>query len=109
MRGGLSRQVAGAHMRLSDQERHLIRNVAAEVFGPDVRVLLFGSRVDDTLRGGDIDLFVETRDGSDLLSKKMRFAVQLQLRLGEQKIDIVVATDPARLIEQEARRTGVAV
>jgi len=29
------------------------------------------------------------------------------MRLGEQKIDIVVASDPSRLVEQEARRTGV--
>lgn len=96
-------------MRLSDQERRIIRNAAAEIFGPDARVILFGSRVDDARRGGDIDLFVETPDTADILAKKMRFAVQLQMRLGEQKIDIVVATDPSRLIEQEARRTGVAI
>lgn len=96
-------------MRLSEQERRIIRNAAVEVFGPDARVMLFGSRVDDTRRGGDIDLFVETPDTADLMARKMRFAVQLQMRLGEQKIDIVVATDPARLIEQEARRTGVAI
>lgn len=96
-------------MRLSDQERRIIRNAAEEIFGPDARVMLFGSRVDDARRGGDIDLFVETPDTADILAKKMRFAVQLQMRLGEQKIDIVVATDPSRLIEQEARRTGVAI
>lgn len=96
-------------MRLNDQERRIIRNAAEEIFGPDARVMLFGSRVDDARRGGDIDLFVETPDTADILAKKMRFAVQLQMRLGEQKIDIVVATDPSRLIEQEARRTGVAI
>lgn len=96
-------------MRLSDQERRIIRNAAEEIFGPDARVMLFGSRVDDARRGGDIDLFVETPDTADLMARKMRFAVQLQMRLGEQKIDIVVATDPSRLIEQEARRTGVAI
>jgi predicted nucleotidyltransferase len=96
-------------MRLSDQERHTIRAVTAEVFGPDARVMLFGSRVDDTRRGGDIDLFVDAPDTSNLSAKKIRFAVQLQMRLGEQKIDIVVASDPSRTIEQEARRTGVVV
>ncbi|MDP3431232.1 MAG: hypothetical protein Q8R89_12995 [Desulfomicrobium sp.] len=94
-------------MRLSEHERHIIRTVAEEVFGPDARVMLFGSRVDDAKRGGDIDLFVETADISDILAKQIRFAVQLQMRLGEQKIDIVVASDPSRLVEQEARRTGV--
>lgn len=94
-------------MRLSEHERHIIREAAAEVFGPEVLVMLFGSRVDDAKRGGDIDLFVEVPDISDILAKRTRFAAQLQMRLGEQKIDIVVASDPSRLVEQEARRTGV--
>jgi predicted nucleotidyltransferase len=94
-------------MRLSEHERDVIREAATEVFGPDVRVMLFGSRVDDTKRGGDIDLFVEPSDSADIITKKIRLAAQLQIRLGEQKIDIVVAADSTRLIEQEARRTGV--
>ncbi len=94
-------------MRLSEHERCVIREAAAEVFGPDVRVMLFGSRVDDSRRGGDIDLFVETSDPADIMTKKNRLASQLQMRLGEQKIDIVVASDSSRHIEQEARRTGV--
>lgn len=94
-------------MRLSEHERGVIRETAAEVFGPGVRVMLFGSRVDDSRRGGDIDLFVETADSADIVMKKNRLAAQLQMRLGEQKIDIVVASDSSRLIEQEARRTGV--
>jgi predicted nucleotidyltransferase len=98
---------AGSGMRLSEHERGVIREAAAEVFGPDVRVMLFGSRVDDSRRGGDIDLFVEPSDPADIMTKKIRLAAQLQMRLGEQKIDIVVASDSSRPIEQEARRTGV--
>lgn len=36
-----------------------------------------------------------------------RLHAALQIHLGEQSIDIVVATDSNRLIEQEALRTGV--
>lgn len=94
-------------MRLSEHERHIIREATAEVFGPGTQVMLFGSRVDDAKRGGDIDLFVEASNSTDIMMKKIRLAAQLQMRLGEQKIDIVVASDSSRRIEQEAHRTGV--
>ena len=47
-------------VRLSEQERRVIRAAVTEHFGKDARVWLFGCRVDDTRRGGDIDLLVET-------------------------------------------------
>ncbi len=46
-------------MRLSDNERSAIRAAVAKRFGVQARVLLFGSRVDDSRRGDDIDLLVE--------------------------------------------------
>ncbi|WP_456378224.1 nucleotidyltransferase domain-containing protein [Thiolapillus sp.] len=42
-------------MRLSPGNQSIIKQTAREIFG-DVRVLLFGSRVQDNLKGGDIDL-----------------------------------------------------
>ena len=46
-------------MRLSQIEARAIRTIAETEFGPNTRVVLFGSRADDFARGGDIDLLVE--------------------------------------------------
>ncbi len=49
-------------MRLTEQEVAAIKAAAREAFGPDVVVRLFGSRVHDHLKGGDIDLHFEVDD-----------------------------------------------
>jgi len=49
----------GLPMRLSLQHAAAIKRLAAELFGAGAQVRLFGSRVDDTARGGDVDLLVE--------------------------------------------------
>ena len=46
-------------MRITQIQREAIRKITAEVVGDDAIVTLFGSRVDDNKRGGDLDLLVE--------------------------------------------------
>ncbi len=46
-------------MRLTDQERRTIVEAVTAEFGPTVTLRLFGSRLDDAQRGGDIDLFID--------------------------------------------------
>ncbi len=46
-------------MRLSETERKVIRTAAVEFFGDDAEIWLFGSRVDDSKKGGDIDLLIK--------------------------------------------------
>ena len=97
-------------MRLPPNQVRAIRDKAQATFGPGTRVLLFGSRIDDRLRGGDIDLLVEVAHPvSNRAAAAARLAAELQIALGDQRIDIILV-DPnsnPRPIHTVARRTGV--
>jgi predicted nucleotidyltransferase len=97
-------------MRLSAQAREAIRHTTQEVFGPRAQVRLFGSRVDDSLRGGDIDLLVELPDRqADARRKSLTLAARLQIQLGDQPIDILVI-DPDTVVQpihEVAKATGI--
>ncbi len=83
-----------------------IKQSAREVFGPLAEVFLFGSRVDDTKKGGDIDLYIKSPAGTDL-AHKVKFLITVEEKIGEQKIDVVFALDRSRPIEQQAILNGV--
>lgn len=46
-------------MRLTDQQIDIIRDLAKQVAGSESRVRVFGSRLDDSARGGDLDIMRE--------------------------------------------------
>jgi predicted nucleotidyltransferase len=94
-------------MRLQDFEKNSIKLIASHVFGKGSKVVLFGSRVYDDIKGGDIDLYIQPSDKNDLWKKKIDFLVRLKSTLGDQKIDVIISKDKSRLIEQEAIKNGV--
>lgn len=99
-------------VRLSDKDLEQIKLLFRKFFGEDDHLWLFGSRVDLTRRGGDIDLYIETREvDNDITWKKERsFRAGLQNTLGEQKIDVVTNILPRKFvipIYNEAKSTGV--
>lgn len=99
-------------MRLTEQQRMTIHTSAKEIFGESAVVRLFGSRVDDISRGGDIDLLIETSQvyTVELTRSEIAFQTKLQKALGEQKIDLLLAY-PSRKnyppIFQVAKQNGV--
>ena len=93
-------------MRLSNRYVDVIKLRFKEFFG-DGDIYLFGSRVDDNKKGGDIDLYLIVRNHVNLFEKKVKFLSRVKRELGEQKIDIVFNKDKNRLIEQEALRCGI--
>jgi predicted nucleotidyltransferase len=93
-------------MRLNDFEQNSIKKAFKDVFKRG-EVYLFGSRVNDNKRGGDIDLYIIPQIKENLREKKSLFLSKLYEYIGEQKIDIIIAKDKNRLIEQEAIKNGV--
>lgn len=95
-------------MRLTSYQQNIIKKLAADIFGDEVHLMLFGSRVDDTKKGGDIDLYLETQNSEGILDKKIKLLTALNLALGEQKIDLVVNDfTKEKPIYEIAKRTGI--
>lgn len=99
-------------MRLSDYYRNTIKQTAQEVWGNQVSVILFGSRIDDSKKGGDIDLLLQISGEEDLktiVRKKINFLSRLDILLGEQKIDVIIATKENQYLKivQTALQTGI--
>lgn len=80
-------------MRLKSAEIAAIKNTVQK-FDPQARVYLYGSRVDDDKKGGDIDLLVFS--GKIALLDKLKIKVDLHTQLGEQKIDLLVTEDASK-------------
>jgi len=93
-------------MRLSQKYISTLIEKFETVFG-DGRIFLFGSRVDDNLKGGDIDLYLHPKNRDNIFRKKIKFLAKVKRELGDQKIDIVFQEDENRLIEKEANKYGI--
>jgi predicted nucleotidyltransferase len=75
-------------MRLTAEARALIKQTVLSETGPNGEVSLFGSRVDDTRRGGDIDLYIQSV-GELRPLQRARIKMQLEETLGI-PVDVVV-------------------
>ncbi len=91
-------------MRISSHDRQAIKETIKEL-DSKAKVYLFGSRTDDTKRGGDIDLLIL----SDSLTERDRRTIRLKLfdRIGEQKIDLIIASDATKPFVKIALAQGI--
>ncbi len=97
-------------MRLTSDQIQVIKETACSVLGEDSRVILFGSRVDDAKKGGDIDLLFETEHILDnRVNSVGALYVALIRKLGDRKIDILLKdpSTPDATVLQVARQTGI--
>lgn len=98
-------------MRISPETLRLIKELAIKFFGEDCEVRIFGSRIDDTKRGGDIDIYVETSKDADPFIQAM-FLAELKIKAGDQKIDLLVqrrARPKKDPVFEHAKNTGVKI
>jgi len=101
-----------AKMRLPQQALETINHTAHEVFGQNIEVKVFGSRLDDLATGGDIDLLIQSKQKIDQSRRKsLRLVAKLQIRLGDQPIDVIVIDPKTELqaVHREVLRTAVAI
>ena len=97
-------------MRLDPKIQKLIKKEVTDHLGSDVIIRLFGSRLDDTQKGGDIDLLIETQytltNRFDLESK---LAARLYKQLGGRKVDVLLMDDLTQVqpIHTQAIKTGI--
>lgn len=78
-------------MRLTPEQIALTRQTVQSLVGTESRVWLFGSRVDDSQRGGDIDLLVDCANRvSDPALLAARLSARLSRAMDGRKIDIVI-------------------
>jgi len=83
-------------MRLTNEEITAIKQNILNA-DPQAIIYLFGSRVDDNAKGGDIDLLIF----SDTLTRPIVREIKLKLydALGEQKIDLILAKEAPSILQ----------
>lgn len=99
-------------MRLSTDQIQAIRYAATTTFGDDTAVWLFGSRVDDAKKGGDIDLLVRPSPmaAKQPFAQKVRMLTLLERLMGERQIDLVIEQPlDDRPIVKVAHTTGIQI
>lgn len=105
-------------MRLSPEQIHanvkatraVLRGQAGEDAGEQAQVRLFGSRLDNNARGGDIDILVELPQPvqrPSLLAAQVTAGIQRAL--GDRKVDVLVIDPTTELqpVHRAAQRDGV--
>ena len=91
-------------MRLPKISIDLIKKVVQN-HDPEAIIYLFGSRTDDSKKGGDIDLLILSQKIT--LEKVIEIKLSLYDALGEQKIDIILAQETEKPFVKIAMREGI--
>jgi predicted nucleotidyltransferase len=93
-------------MRITEHEKNVIIE-AVRNSDTEARVWLFGSRTDDSKKGGDIDIAIF----SEKINKDVMQEIQVRRficdRIGEQKIDIITTKDGKEAIFKLAMTEGI--
>ncbi len=97
-------------MRLSQSDIDAIKTVVADVCGEGAVVRLFGSRLDDAAKGGDIDLMVELDEAVEHPARLSAWlSVKIMRATQGRKVDVILAAPNLEElpIHRIAREQGV--
>ena len=95
-------------MRLNNSEKNKIIEYAQLYFGTDIKLYLFGSRVDDNKKGGYIDLYLEAETVIDL-QIKINFLTAIYKNITQRKVDLIIKMPNSEplAIYKTARQEGI--
>lgn len=97
-------------MRLNLAQIAMIRDTTFGVFGERARITLFGSRVNDAAKGGDVDLMIEVPGTvSDPALLSARVASRVSRAMNGRKVDVVLKAPNlmCQPVHEVAIRTGI--
>ena len=78
-------------MRLTSEQVDTIKSTAQAVLGADVQVTLFGSRVHDEQKGGDVDLMLEVQQAiAEPALMSARVAARVSRCMQGRKVDVLL-------------------
>ncbi len=94
-------------MRITRKDQDIITSVIKHSIA-DASVYLFGSRVDDNRKGGDIDIFLDTSESVNMM-KKLSILRQFEKEGIQRKVDLIIQTPEHRktVIFQEVQQKGI--
>jgi len=93
-------------MRLTTEQQTQIKTTVAAMFSGPVDIYLFGSRVDDSRRGGDIDIMVKTPvEVAEPAMLMARISARLSILFGGIKVDVLLHAPS--LLEQPIHRVAL--
>jgi predicted nucleotidyltransferase len=97
-------------MRLTEQQVNIILNVVTTIAGSNAHVTLFGSRVDNTKKGGDIDLLITL---PEFVQHPAQLSAKISARLIREfegrKVDVILSAPNLKNlpIHTIAQQTGI--
>jgi predicted nucleotidyltransferase len=99
-------------MRLSQAYQQRIKALTRDVFGPETHVKVFGSRVNDEAKGGDLDLLVITPQPVErpaVMASKL--AVKVSRLLEGRKVDVLIDAPSLerKPIHEAANQQGISL
>ena len=91
-------------MRISDKTADVLISLAKRYFGDEAPLRLFGSRTNDNIRGGDIDLHIIAPKST--FRDELSFLAEVESQLDE-RVDLIVQRGSELLIDEVAIKEGI--